>query len=131
MAFKGFLEIDNTKYRILHASFSLGQNTDYTTGKPTSDVMGGQINVEVESTKDTNLFKLMINPHKKVDGKIDFSKADEESPMKTLKFSDGFVTGYSESMDARSSSPMTISLVISARKLDLGEAAHENKWHYE
>lgn len=128
MAFKAMLKIDGTEYRVLHCSYSLGQSTDHTTGKPTSDVMGGQINVEVESTKDTKLFELMINAHKKINGDIQFLKQDEDSPMKELKFEDAFVTGYSESMDARTNSPMSTSIVVSARKMTLGSASHENKW---
>ncbi|GAB3542727.1 type VI secretion system tube protein TssD [Spirosoma fluminis] len=128
MAFKATIDLDGTEYRLLHCSFSLGQNTDYTTGKPTSDVMGGQVNAEFESTKDTNAFKLMINPNAKFSGTIKFFKQDEDSPMKELKFEDAFLTGYSESMDARNNTPMSTSVVISARKLSIDGASHENKW---
>jgi hypothetical protein len=128
MAFKATITLDGTEYRLLHCSFSLGQNTDYTTGKPTSDVMGGQVNAEFESTKDTTAFKMMIDPNKKFAGSIKFFKQDEDSPMKELKFEDAFLTGYSESMDARNNSPMSTSVVISSRKLSIDGATHENKW---
>lgn len=128
MAFKAMLDLDGKEFRLLHCSYSLGQNTDYTTGKPTSDVMGGQINAEFESTKEEKAFQLMIDPHKKFKGGIKFFKQDEDSPMKELKFEDAFLTGFSESMDARNNSPMSTSVVISARKITVGGATHENKW---
>ncbi|MEZ0540555.1 type VI secretion system tube protein TssD [Fibrella arboris] len=128
MAFKAFLKLDGQEFRLLHCSYSLGQNTDYTTGKPTSDVMGGQVNAEFESTKESKAFELMIDPHKKFSGGITFFKQDEDAPMKEIKFEDAFLTGYSESMDARTNTPMSTSVVISARKLSVGGASHENKW---
>ena len=48
--------------------------------------------------------------------------------MKELTFEDGYITAYNESLDVIGSNPMSISFTISARKLKVGNAEHENDW---
>ena len=48
--------------------------------------------------------------------------------LKTLEFTDAFLTGYSESTTALDDEPMVINCVISARELSLQGAVHKNIW---
>jgi hypothetical protein len=48
--------------------------------------------------------------------------------LKEVKFEQGFCVGYSESFNASSSMPMTVSLNISAKKISVGDASLEKAW---
>lgn len=63
MAYTGLLEVDGTKFKVRHFTYSLHQNIDEN-GRPSSQVMGGTIQVEVESSDDTSLIDWMIDPNR-------------------------------------------------------------------
>jgi hypothetical protein len=48
--------------------------------------------------------------------------------MKELSFEDGYIIQYNEGLSIVGNTPMTLSFVISARKLKIGNAEHENDW---
>ena len=127
MAYTGLLEVDGTKFKVRHCTYSIHQNIDEN-GRPSSQVMGGTIQVEVESSDDTSLIDWMIDPTGKKSGKLEFSKTDEEGVLKTIEFEDAFLTSYTESMDAISNAPMAENLVLSAKKLTVNGVSHENVW---
>ncbi len=127
MAYTAVMEIDGTKFKVRHCTYSLHQNIDEN-GRPSSHVMGGTLNIEVESSDDTTLVDWMIDPTSKKNGKVEFSKTDEEGVLKTVEFEDAFLTSYTESMDAISNSPMVESLIVSAKKITSNGVAHENVW---
>lgn len=127
MAYTGLLEVEGTKFKVRHCTYSLHQNIDEN-GRPSSQVMGGTMQIEVESSDDTKLIDWMIDPTGKKSGKIEFSKTDEEGVLKTLEFEDAFLTSYTENMDAISNSPMVENLVVSAKKITVGGVSHENVW---
>jgi len=127
MAYTGVMEVDGTKFKVRHCTYSIHQNIDEN-GRPSSQVMGGTMQVEVESSDDTGLIDWMIDPTGKKSGKLEFSKTDEEGVLKTIEFEDAFLTSYTESMDAISNAPMTENLVLSAKKLTVNGVSHENVW---
>jgi len=127
MAFTAVLDVDGTKYKVRHCNYSLQQNIDEN-GRPSSQVMGGTINLEVESSDGVSMMDWMIDPTGKKSGKIEFSKTDEQGILKTLEFEDAFLTSYTENMDAISNAPMTESLVISAKKMTSNTVSHQNVW---
>ncbi len=129
MAFNALLDLDGNTYKLRHCSYSLHQSTDET-GRPMSDVVGGTLQFELESSDDTTFFKWMIDPIGKKSGKITFTRRNEEGSLKEVEFEDAHLTGYSESMDALSNSPMVENVVISAKKLSVGGDAHENVWEF-
>lgn len=130
MPFEAKLKLDGgAERRVLHSSYSLSQSADYTTGKTTSEVYAAQLNLEVESIKDSAFWKLMIHPTKRCKGEIIFKSPDDiDKDFKKIEFEDGQVTGYTESMDARSNGTMTESVVISCRKLTVDGTPFEKKW---
>ena len=127
MAFIEDLEIDGKQYRLLHCSYSLQRSVD-PTGRPSSEVKGGTISFEIESTEDTSLWDLMIAQFKSVDGTITFKKRDEDAKMKELKFETAYVVDLSENFDSVGGNPMTLSFTLSAHKLTLGSETHVNEW---
>ena len=127
MAYKAVLEVDGKKFKVRHCNYSLHQNLDEN-GRPTSNVMGGTVDIEVESSDDDTLINWMIDPVGKKSGSVMFSKTDEEGEMKKIEFEDAFLTSYSESMDTLSNAPMVENLIISAKKLTSNGVAHENVW---
>lgn len=121
------MTIDGRDYRLLHCNYSLHRDVD-ATGRPSSEVKGGTISMEIESTEDTFLWDTLIAQFKTVDGKITFKKRDEEAKMKELKFELAYVIDYAESFSATGGNPMTIRFTLSAQRLQLGIEAHENEW---
>jgi hypothetical protein len=128
MSFKAKLKIGGKDFDVLHCSYSFRRDVD-AKGRPSSAIYGGTIQLEVESTDDTSVLESMINNvYKSQKGTITFQKREEDAKMKELSFEDGYIVQYSEALDAVGSNPMTINFVISARKVKIGSAEHENEW---
>jgi len=128
MAFKATINIGSKQFDVLQCSYSLSRDVD-AKGRPSSGVYGGTIQVEVESTSDTSVIESMVNSqYKPVNGVITFKKSEEDAKMKELTFTDGYIIQYNEGMSITGSDAMTLSFVISARALKIGNADHENDW---
>jgi hypothetical protein len=128
MAYNAYLELGGVKYKVRHCSYSLHQNIDEN-GRPSSNVMGGTIQIEVEGSEDKQLINWMVDPIGKMNGKVAFFKTGEEGELKSVEFEDAFCTSYTESMDAISNSPMVENVVISAKKLKFSTGAEfTNVW---
>jgi len=124
-SFNAKLQVEGAEFDILSCNFSFGQATD-DKGRPASGVQGGSIFVQIVTSDDTALLGWMIDPHKKSSGSIVFKKIDEDSTLKEVKFVDAYCVGYSESFNSTSASAMTVSLNITARKIEVSGVAHEN-----
>ncbi|MGN6511129.1 MAG: type VI secretion system tube protein TssD [Chitinophaga sp.] len=128
MAFKATLQLGSKEYDVLQCSFSLNRDVD-AKGRPSSGVYGGTIHVEVESTEDTSVIESMVNSQfKPFSGKVVIKKTDEDAKMKELFFSNGYIIQYNEGINVIGNHPMTLSFVISAQSLKLGNAEHVNDW---
>lgn len=128
MSFKAKLTIGGKNFDVLHCSYSFRRDVD-NKGRPSSNVYGGSVQLEIESTDDTSILESMINNvYKSFGGTVTFQKREEDAKMKELTFEDGYIVQYSEALDSVGSNPMTINFVISARKLKIGNAEHQNEW---
>ena len=128
MAFKSTISIDGgDELNLLHCDYSLRRDTD-ATGRPSSILYGGTIQCEVEATEDNGLLEWMCDPHKTKGGKITFYKRGDSAALKTLEFEEAYVVQFSESIDTVGSNPMSTHFVISAKKIKMGSAEHENPW---
>ena len=127
MAFRADLSMNGKTYRLLHCSYALSRDVD-PTGRPASEVKGGTISFEIESTEDTSIWDLMIAQFKSVDGTITFKKRDEDAKMKELKFTTAYVVALSENFDSVGGNPMSLSFTLSAHKPKLGSEELENEW---
>lgn len=128
MAFNAKIQLGSKEYDVLQCSFSLNRDVD-AKGRPSSGVYGGTIHVEIESTEDTSVIESMVNSqYKPFSGKIIIKKTDEDAKMKELTFSDSYIIQYNEGINVVGNHPMTLSFVISARSLKMGNAEHVNDW---
>jgi len=129
MAYKATLSLGSKTYDVLSSSFSFNRSVD-PKGRPSSGVYGGEIHLVVESYDDTTLVELMLNKqHTAQSGEISFDQGTADGKMKTIKFTDGFITNYTESASAHGADAMTIQFTISAREISIGDAAKlTNEW---
>lgn len=127
MSFKAKFTVDGKDFRVLHCSYSLQQDVDKT-GRPSSEVRGGTIQLEVESTADTSLAAWMMDAFKDKDGSITFYKRDSEQKLKEISFKKGYLVSYSESFTNMGDNPMSEHFVISAKEIKMGDAEHKNEW---
>ena len=127
MSFKAKLEVDGKEYRVVYCNYSLKQFVD-DTGRPSSTVRAGPIDIIVESTDDTTLFEWMCDSYMRKDGKITFNKRDEDAKMKELVFENGYVVDYEEALNVANPYPMTIKFAISAQTVKMDEATFVQDW---
>jgi hypothetical protein len=125
MSFKAVLKIDSKEYPVLGCSYSLNRMVDHT-GRPSSEVMGGEINLIVEAGDESEWFEWMVDQWKTKDGSIEFYDRDEEQVSRTLTFSTSYLTSLAESFNP--GSPFSVSLSITAQKIDFGGLPFERKW---
>jgi len=126
------LKVDGLKERdVLHVNYALIQQTD-AEGQPAGLVRGGKISVQVKATNDgnTEFLEWMCDPYLAKGGSIEFKKMDGTN-MKTLKFEHAYLVGYEEVFDAKDNNNQTEIFTISAKKISMGSAAHNNKWTME
>jgi hypothetical protein len=129
MAYKMTLSLGGKTYDVLSSNFSFSRSVD-PKGRPSSGVYGGEIHLVVESYADTTLVELMLNKqHTAQSGSIAFDQGTSDGKMKEIKFTDGFITNYTESASAHGADAMTIAFTISAREIKIGDAAVlSNAW---
>lgn len=139
MSFKVKLEVAGKSFNVLNMEYELFQETD-ATGRPSSIVRGGKINVSVESTGDTTLFELMTNNFERQDGKIVFIKRDSDATLKELNFTEAYITKYSETFsgggmtnsgkfdNVSDSNPTAETVTFSAKSISMGTGEHINEW---
>ena len=65
MSFKAKFTVDGKDYRVFHCSYSLQQDVDKT-GRPSSEVRGGTLQLEVEATGDSALAAWMMDAYTKM-----------------------------------------------------------------
>jgi hypothetical protein len=126
-AFAAKFKLDGNEFSVLSCSYSFGQGVN-AQGQPSTDVQGGTISLQIAASDDSSIIGWMIDPSGKKSGSIVFDKTDGGGVFKEVKFEEGFCVGYSESFNATSTLPMTISLNISAKKVSVGDASHEKTW---
>lgn len=127
MAFRSNFKFEGKDFDVLQCDYSFHRDIDLK-GRPSSNVYGGLIRVEVESTEDTTILAQMVNQFKPNSGTITFNRGDEESKMKELSWENGYVIEYTEVLDVVGREPMKIALVISAEKMKMESVEVEQKW---
>ncbi|NQU51476.1 MAG: hypothetical protein HQ522_02945 [Bacteroidetes bacterium] len=119
------MELDGKNFPIQTFNFTLTQETDYT-GQPASEVMGGKIEMELESPEKNELMAWMCDAYMRKDGKITVHKSEETGRFAELEFKQAFMTNYKETF--LESGLGIINLTISCIEIKMGEAVHLNEW---
>lgn len=103
-------------------------------GRPSAVTQGGVITVEiVSSDTDSPLADWMTNSYKEADGTLRFLDANKAT-LKTVEFSKARCIGYAERFDKTPDprfpdrASMTLTLTISAEKISISGAEHDNNW---
>lgn len=127
MSFKTKLKLAGKEYNVLNVNYGLMQETD-PTGRPSSIARGGKIELTVESTGGTELFELMTNNFERKDGSVVYVKRDSDATLKELKFKEAYVVKYKETFDSTGENPLTETITISAKEIEMGTGVHVNEW---
>lgn len=128
MSFKAEFVVGGGKpYRVLHCSYTMSQDTD-PTGRPSSGVRAGTIQLEVESTADTKLTQWALDPFKEQDGTVTFFQRNSDQKMKEISFKNGYIVNYSEAFTNQGDNPMSEHFVITSKEIKVGDAEFKNDW---
>ena len=128
MAYKATLDFAGKKYSVMSANWGFNRSVDQK-GRPSSGIYGGEVTLSVESTDDVDLMENMLNSHTKAQkATITFDKGTADGELKKMELTDAYIINYSEGMSFGGSDPGTISFTLSARKLQMKTAVHENDW---
>lgn len=124
------LVIEGKTWKVAHCSWELSQDFNHSTGKIQSKVKGGQINIIVPSGENSSLsnfiWQYMIDPYKKCNGSLEFSKSDANAIYKELKFTDAYMINMAESFD--DGGGMSQRFLLSCKELSIDGATHKNDW---
>jgi hypothetical protein len=120
---KTVLKLEGTDYPVLQMSYSMQRQTDHN-GRPAEDVRGGSIHLSLESTDNTKFAQWMTSPFTRKSGSIEWTD-NKGNLVKSVKFTDAHCVGYSESFNATDAKPMIENIVLSARKIQIGDAELE------
>lgn len=126
-SFKATLKVDGKSFDVVACTYSFTQNTDER-GRPASDVRKNHMKITIVASDDDKVLGWMIDPYKKTNGSVTFEKIDQASTLKEIKFEDAYCVAYEEDFDAVNAQAMTDTFEISARKITVGSATHEDKW---
>lgn len=127
MSFKADFTVGGKTYRVLKCNYSAHQDTD-ATGRPSSEVRAGQIELEVEATSDTSLASWAIAMYKVEDGKVTFYRRDNEQKMLEVSFKQGYCVDYHAQFDFIGEIPMIEKIKISAQEITIGSVEFSNEW---
>lgn len=127
-SFRATFTLAGKEFDVLYSNYEFSRNTD-TKGKPSSNILGGRVEVTFESTEDTSVIEAMLNSQfKPVEGKITYKKTEEDAKMKEVEFKNAYVVYYKETLDVNNEVPMTITVAFSAEEITIGDAALNNRW---
>jgi len=123
------LKVDGLKERdVMHVTYGLHRQTD-PEGQPAGDIRGGKITLHLKSTNDGNIefFEWASDPRAIKNGSLDFFKMDKTN-MKTLSFEHAFLVNYEEIYDVNDGNSQIEVVTISAKKISINNAIHDNTW---
>jgi hypothetical protein len=126
MAYNAILDFEGQKFDVVWAECRIERGID-TKGRPSSNLYGGKVIVQIESTDDTTIFEHMASQFKPNSGTITFMK-DEVDVMKELQWENGYIIDFEEGMKNTDGAPMTICFTISAQTIVVGGEKLSQNW---
>ena len=127
-SFRASLELGGKEFDVLYSDYAFTRETDKK-GKVSSNVYGGRVTLEIESTADTSVIEAMLNSQfKAVDGKIIYKKTEEDAKMKEVEFKNAYLVYYKEVLDVNGEVPMKLRFTVSAEQIIIGNASIDNRW---
>ncbi len=127
-SFRATLELGGKEFDVLYSEYVFSRDTDKK-GKVASNVYGGRVKVQIESTADTSVIEAMLNSQfKSIEGKIVYKKTEEDAKMKEIEFKNAYLVYYKEVLDVNGERPMVIDFTVSAEEVTIGNAGIDNRW---
>lgn len=126
MAYHAILDFEGKEFDVVRCECHIERNVD-SKGRPSSNLYGGRITIQIESTDDTMIFEHMASQFKPNSGLITFTK-DEVDLMKELEWKNGYIINFKECMENTSGAPMTICFTVSAQIIIVGGEEFKQNW---
>jgi len=126
MAYNAILTLDGDEFDVVRCAFSIERDVD-SKGRPSSNLYGGRVTIQIESTDDTSIFERMTSQFKSNSGTITFKK-DETDVMKELSWENGYIIEFEEGLVNSGGIPMSICFTVSAQTLIVGGEKLQQKW---
>ncbi len=132
MARRPTLEVEGVAYPNVYSVTYVLYTAKDETGRPSDRAHAGVITVIRESTADTTMASWAMNSAKPnwKGGKVIFRNPDD-SVMKELTWTDGFITSYKETIPHVKESPdqqVYEEFQISCQTLSIADASIDNRW---
>jgi len=127
MSFRATLSLEGKEYDVLKCRYTVKREVD-SKGRPSSNLYGGRISIEVESTDDISVIEKMAMQFKPISGTVGFKKDDEDAKMKELSFKNAYIVDFNEGINIVGEVPMSINFVISAQEINMGDASFVQNW---
>jgi len=126
MAYQAILTFEGNEFDVVRCECLIERSLD-NKGRPSSELYGGKVHIQIESTDDNMIFEHMASQFKSNSGTITFKK-DEVDVMKELKWENGYIMYLEEAMKNTNGMPMTLSFTISAQTLIVGGETLKQNW---
>ena len=129
MAYNAILNFEGQDFDVMRCEFSIEREYD-SKGRPSSNLCGGKVTIQIESTDDVTIFKHIVTQFKSNTGTITFRK-DEVDIMKEIKWINGYIIDFEEGLKNAGEIPMSICFTVSAQSLIVGGVELEQNWPEE
>ena len=126
MAYQARLNFESKEFDVVRCECCIERSLD-AKGRPSSDLYGGRITVEIESTADTTIFTHMATQFTSNSGTITFKK-DEVDVMKEMAWKNGYIIDLIEGMSNTEGTPMSLVFTVSAQTLTVGGIDLKQNW---
>lgn len=123
------LKIGISEYDILHFSYRFKREIDGK-GRPYSNYYGGEIEVQVETTDDSELWHYFFSKEMRpVSGCIEVLAGADGEYVRRLTFEKAYIYAAGEEMVSRSHRPMITTIAISPMRLDINDTLRlDRRW---
>ncbi|MCD8177548.1 MAG: hypothetical protein LUE98_09040 [Tannerellaceae bacterium] len=113
------LTLEGQIYPVLRCTYGFNREVDYR-GRPTTGLLGGDIQLGVESTGDDYLWeKLLGKKPRPVSGKVEIVDSAKMTPVRILEWYDGYIYAVEERMSSLFAIPMIQQIRITTERLDI------------
>ncbi len=128
MSFLAKIFVDDQERAVLNADYLFYKTKDLY-GQPTSQALGGQLDVALESTDhDHPWYDWMLSHDLRKKGHISFYNRDGLSKLFDFEFWDCYCTGLHESFRSTGTTPMTLQLSLSPGIYRIRDYVFEKSW---
>jgi len=120
------LKLTQEGYELSHCNYSFVKNIDEK-GEVQSITIGGVVKVEISSLPTEELIEWSLNPRKYFNGAVVFCD-DSGIPLEKIYFDEAACVSMEISYIKTGRGYMTTKLVLSAKKMTIGQITYDSRW---